>query len=516
MIVTAVERLLSYGKHHGFFDDLDETYIRNRVIEVLKLEHFERREEPDIDWEQEQLIEDAGPDYLLKPLLDDAILRGLVPEDTLTYRDLLTSAIMGAMMDRPSAIQAAFNRNYGASPQAATQAFYRLNIASDYIKQSRNAKNLIWQTHSVFGQLDITVNLSKPEKDPKEILAERLAAKSSYPLCLLCKENEGYMGRVNHPGRQNLRVLPVSLAHESWYFQYSPYAYYNEHCIVFSGDHVPMAITRKTFERLLDFVQWLPHYFVGSNADLPIVGGSILSHDHFQGGSYEFPMDRAAVVYTLGHDQYSDVRAEILQWPLSVLRLKGAKPEVLVTLAEETLKAWKAYSDPAHDLLSHTGDTPHNTITPVARFRKGQYELDLVLRNNRTSEAHPEGIFHPHRHIHSIKKENIGLIEVMGLAVLPGRLKAEMLVMAKALKQEALTESELMILAHHEAFMDHLRNHEDLATALQNDEALDLLIQDGVGRFFAEGLTHCGVFKQTAEGLEGFLTFAQSLGWTQL
>ena len=513
MIVAALERVLNYGETHGLFVKADRPYIRNRVIDVLGLEQYELRSEESFDWEQESLLEAAGIDYILKPLLDDAVARGRVPEDTLTYRDLLDSAVMGALLDRPSAIVQRFESFYANDIQQATNDFYAMNQAVNYIRQSRNEKNLVWQTPSEFGALDITVNLSKPEKDPKEILAEKLAVKSNYPQCLLCRENEGYMGRVNHPARQNLRVLPVKLAEESWYFQYSPYTYYNEHCIVLSEEHVPMVISRQTFQRLLDFVKWLPHYFVGSNADLPIVGGSILSHDHFQGGRYEFPMDRAAVTKTFRRSDLPQVTAEFLNWPLSVLRIKGPRAEQLVDLAEQTLECWKTYSDVSNEILSHTNGERHNTITPVARFKNGIFELDLVLRNNRTSDEHPEGIFHPHQEIHSIKKENIGLIEVMGLAVLPGRLKTEMNCMIQKLMGTSLSTDEEALIEKHSDLMAEITSDPLFRTVSHSYEALQDMILHGVGQRFTQGLVHAGVFKQTPEGVEGMIRFANHLGW---
>lgn len=517
-IALAIEKLLVYALRNELISPADRVYARNLLIECLNIQDFKPLGQADITALEAEL-QSALPaiDELLKPLLDYAAEQGLLLVDSLGGRDLFDAKLMGLLLDRPSAIIRNFEKAYEEGPQTATYYYYNYSLASNYIRKARTDQNRVWQVDSPYGPLDITINLSKPEKDPKEIEAEKHAVQSSYPLCLLCSENEGYMGRINHPGRQNHRIIPMTLAGEPWFFQYSPYAYYNEHAIALSQEHRPMVIERKSFERLLDFVKWLPHYFVGSNADLPIVGGSILSHDHFQGGRYEFPMDRAKVVKRF---EKNGVMAEILHWPLSVLRIKSENPQVLVDQADEILEHWKTYSDPEHELVAHThveGQAQgirHNTITPVARFRNGFYELNLVLRNNRTSEAHPEGIFHPHREIQPVKKENIGLIEVMGLAVLPARLDLEMNWMVSELLGEPLTSDQAQAIEKHQPMIGLMRASAEQQGILDNAESLKALVMETVGTYFANGLEHSGVFKTSPAGLDGFTKFVKSMGWT--
>lgn len=511
-IEASLERLVAYGVREGLLVMEDANLVRNQLIACLQLEDFHPERVTDT-WEQ-LLAADSAIDEILKPLLDAAEEKGLLKVNTLGGRDLFDAQLMGCLMDRPSQINAAFRQAYEQSPQSATDYYYRLSLASNYIRKARTDQNKVWQVDSPFGAMDITINLSKPEKDPKEIEAEKHAVKAAYPKCLLCAENEGYMGRMNHPGRQNHRIIPVTLGGEPWYFQYSPYAYYNEHAIVLSEAHRPMAIEKKSFIRLLDFVKWLPHYFVGSNADLPIVGGSILSHDHFQGGCYEFPMDRAE---TLIQFEQAGVEAHVLRWPLSVVRLKAPQAEALVPLADEILQSWRSYSDEDHGIMSHTGAIPHNTITPVARYRKGLYELDLVLRNNRCDAAHPDGIFHPHREIHPIKKENIGLIEVMGLAVLPARLDLEIQWMMKWLRGTVLTVEEAQATEKHVPMLEKIQLREGHSKlALLAEDALETVIKKEIGLYFAEGLSHCGVFASTKSGLDGFRRFLEPLKWVEI
>lgn len=509
----AVERLVAYGLNHMLIEGEDVNWLRNRLLEVLEVEDYRPEQLEESLPSLMKAIKGLSIDEILSPLLDYAAEKGLLKVNSLGGRDLFDAKLMGCLMPRPSQVIDAFEKAYGSSPEAATSYYYGLSLVSNYIRKSRTDQNIVWKADSVFGDIDITINLSKPEKDPKEIEAEKLAVKAAYPKCLLCAENEGYMGRVNHPGRQNHRIIPVTLAEESWYLQYSPYAYYNEHAIVLSETHRPMKIERKTFERLLDFVAWMPHYFVGSNADLPIVGGSILSHDHFQGGRYEFPMDRAKPLVQF---EKAGVEGSFLNWPLSVIRLRGKDNAVLVDLADEILKHWQNYSDADYGIIAFSGDTPHNTITPIARFKNGHFELDLVLRNNRTDAAHPAGIFHPHERIHPIKKENIGLIEVMGLAVLPARLAVEMDLMVAKLLGKELTESAVLELEKHMPMVEAIKASEGFNACKDNEVDVKKLVMSWVGRYFTEGLSHCGVYKPDATGIEGIERFLFELSWKKM
>ena len=423
----------------------------------------------------------------------------------MTSRDLFDTELMGRLTPRPSQVIQDFFRRYQASPKEATDWLYRFSQDTDYIRRYRIARDVKWQAATAYGDMDITINLSKPEKDPRAIAAAKAAPQSGYPKCLLCKENEGYAGRLNHPARQNHRVIPVTINGEDWFLQYSPYVYYNEHCIVFNGRHTPMKIEKATFRKLLDFVKQFPHYFVGSNADLPVVGGSILSHDHFQGGCYTFAMERAPIEQAVVFRDFPDVEAGIVKWPMSVIRLRCADDQRLVELADRILAAWRGYTDEAAFIFAETDGEMHNTITPIARMREGQFELDLVLRNNITTEEYPLGVYHPHQELHHIKKENIGLIEVMGLAVLPARLKDELHGVAQALVcGDDLRQDET------------LRKHADWADELKTrytftaDNAEELLRRE-VGAVFAAVLEHAGVYKCTPEGREAFLRFIHSV-----
>ncbi len=409
-----ISALIQYGLCKKLFEPCDRTYIANRIIEILQLDEFQPEETRPLPLED-----------ILKGLLDNAVGRGICGDD-ITSRDLFDTKLMGALTPAPSEVRRHFAALYAENPEMATDWFYRFSQDTDYIRRYRIQKDMRWMTVTDYGTLDVTINLSKPEKDPKAIAAAKAAPQSGYPKCQLCTENEGYAGRMNHPARQNHRIIPITIAGADWFLQYSPYVYYNEHCIVFNSEHVPMVIDRSAFEKLLDFVELFPHYFVGSNADLPIVGGSILSHEHFQGGHYCFPMERAAIEKELRFDGFDDIKASIVKWPMSVIRLSSTDKERLVELADKILCCWRGYTDRTAFIFAQTGDTPHNTITPIARRRDGNYELDLVLRNNITTEEHPLGVYHPHAELHHIKKENIGLIEVMGLAVLPARLKKEL------------------------------------------------------------------------------------------
>lgn len=490
----AIKDLVGYAVRTGLIEESDRTWAVNALLEAMRLDSWEEPQEA-----QERPLED-----ILRELLDDAAARGLIHDDV-TSRDLFDTELMGRLTPRPSQVIQAFFQRYQASPKEATDWLYRFSQDTDYIRRYRIARDVKWQAATAYGELDITINLSKPEKDPRAIAAAKAAPQSGYPKCLLCKENEGYAGRLNHPARQNHRVIPVTINGEDWFLQYSPYVYYNEHCIVFNGRHTPMKIEKATFRKLLDFVKQFPHYFVGSNADLPIVGGSILSHDHFQGGCYTFAMERAPIEQTVAFRDFPDVEAGIVKWPMSVIRLRCADDRRLVELADRILAAWRGYTDEAAFIFAETDGEMHNTITPIARMREGQFELDLVLRNNITTEEYPLGVYHPHQELHHIKKENIGLIEVMGLAVLPARLKDELHGVAQALvRGDDLRQDET------------LRKHADWADELKTrytftaDNAEELLRRE-VGTVFAAVLEHAGVYKCTPEGREAFLRFIHSV-----
>lgn len=496
-IYREIQRLINYGIEKKLIGKCDEIYVRNRILEILKLDDFE-----EVEALQETL---SNPQPILDNLLDFAYETGVLAENTVTYRDLLDTRIMDCFIPRPSEVIARFRRDYDISPQLATDNFYSMSTASNYIRTKRTDRNLSWKADTAFGELDITINLSKPEKDPKAIAAAKNLKATSYPKCLLCKENEGYAGRVNHPARQNHRVIPVELSGEEWFLQYSPYVYYNEHCIVFKGSHEPMKITRATFDRLLEFIEKFPHYFIGSNADLPIVGGSILSHDHFQGGNYQFAMEKAPVLCNVSIGSYEDIEAGIVKWPMSVIRLRSVDRKRLAELADTVLKSWKQYSDESVDILAYSGGEPHNTVTPIARFKDGKYELDLVLRNNRTSEEHPLGIFHPHSDVHHIKKENIGLIEVMGLAVLPARLVEELDHIKKCLAgKESI--GDFKELEQYKPWFEYLK-----AKYKENDADLDRAVKMEIGRVFERILWDAGVFKQDDRGLAAFVSFISKI-----
>ena len=495
MIDKSIKKLISYGMEKGLFTERDRIYVTNRILEILNLDEFECDEEfADVDLEQ-----------TLKELLNFAVEKGII-EDSIVHRDLFDTKLMGAMMPRPSEVTDKFYKLYEQSPKEATDYFYRLSCDSDYIRRYRVEKDIKWVTATEYGDLDITINLSKPEKDPKAIAAAKNAPQAGYPKCMLCRECEGYAGRLNYPARQNHRVIPVKINNSDWCFQYSPYVYYNEHCIVFNAKHTPMAINRDTFKKLLDFVKQFPHYFVGSNADLPIVGGSILSHDHFQGGNYTFAMAKAEVKYPLTFEGFNDVEAGILKWPMSVIRLSCPDSDRLIELADKILKAWRGYTDESAFIFAETDGEPHNTITPIARKKGESFELDLVLRNNITTKEHPLGVYHPHKELHHIKKENIGLIEVMGLAVLPARLKNEI-----ALLEDAMLENK--DIKNDEVLSKHYDWAEEIKAKYSNitKENIDKIIKDEIGLVFAKVLEHAGVYKRTPEGISAFKKFAESV-----
>lgn len=509
MIQERILELTEYGLVTGLIEPQDKRFTINRLLELFHIDELE--DEATAAYEKRtpmtQESAEEALSQILAEMLDYAAEQMLIPDNTITYRDLFDTKIMSMLVPRPSEVVRRFYDLYEKeSPQAATDYFYKLSRDTDYIRRYRVKKDLKWTADTEFGTLDITINLSKPEKDPKAIAAAKLAKQSGYPKCLLCKENEGYAGRINHPARQNHRIIPVTINQSDWFFQYSPYVYYNEHCIVFNANHTPMKIERATFGKLLDFVQQFPHYFVGSNADLPIVGGSILSHDHFQGGHYEFAMARAGVERSFTVPGFEDVAAGVVKWPMSVIRLSGEDTERIIALADKILDAWRGYSDEAAFIFAETDGEKHNTITPIARKRDDRYELDLVLRNNITTEEHPLGVYHPHAKLHHIKKENIGLIEVMGVAVLPARLKGEM----EALKEAMLTGKDIRkdeVLAKHADWVEEFSAKYDKI----DEENIDTVIEKEIGLVFMQVLEDAGVYKRTAEGQEAFDRFIKSL-----
>lgn len=506
MIQTYIKKLVQYGLNTGLVAPEDKIYTTNRLLELLELDELEENDE-DVTMETEEL------ESVLSGMLDYAYEKGILKENGVVYRDLFDTKIMSVLMPRPSEVIGKFRDLYEKeSPVAATDYFYKLSQDSDYIRRYRIKKDLKWVAETPYGALDITINLSKPEKDPKAIAAARNAKQSGYPKCLLCRENEGYAGRVNHPARQNHRIIPVTINGSDWGFQYSPYVYYNEHCIVFNSKHVPMKIEHDTFCKLFDFVKQFPHYFVGSNADLPIVGGSILSHDHFQGGHYTFAMARAEVERSFTVRGFEDVQAGIVKWPMSVIRLSSEDTERIIALADKILDAWRGYTDEAAFIFAETDGEPHNTITPIARKRDGKYELDLVLRNNITTKEHPLGVYHPHAKLHHIKKENIGLIEVMGLAVLPARLKNEMEALAEAIVKGEDYRRDEVLSKHAEWVAEFTPRYPELVKrdGLDADAVMDILKKE-IGIVFMQVLEDAGVYKRTAEGQAAFERFIESL-----
>ena len=508
MIQERILELTEYGLVTGLVEPEDRRFTINRLLELFHLDELE--DEVAAAYAKRtpmtQESAEAALEGILNEMLDYAAEDGLMPEDTITYRDLFDTKIMSMLVPRPSEVIKKFQALYQISPKEATDYFYKLSRDTNYIRRYRIKKDQKWTADTEFGTLDITINLSKPEKDPKAIAAAKLAKQSGYPKCLLCKENEGYAGRVNHPARQNHRIIPVTINHSDWFFQYSPYVYYNEHCIVFNAEHTPMKIEKATFGKLLDFVEQFPHYFVGSNADLPIVGGSILSHDHFQGGHYEFAMAKAPIAIPVTIPGYEDVESGIVKWPLSVLRIRHKDEKRLIDLAEHILKVWRDYTDEDAFIYAYTDGEPHNTITPIARKVDDTYELDLTLRNNITTEEHPLGVYHPHAKLHHIKKENIGLIEVMGLAVLPARLKQEMAL----LKEYILTGKDIAKnedLAKHAEWVAEFLPHYSSIT----EETIDQILEQEIGKVFVQVLEDAGVYKWTEEGHAAFLRFVQAL-----
>ena len=495
MIYKSVKKLVTYALEAGLIEKEDITYVTNRVLEMLGLDEYE---------EPAESFENVDLESVLKEILDFAGEKGIIGKDTVS-RDLFDTKLMSIFVARPSDVISKFNSLYEKSPKQATDFYYKFSCDTDYIRRYRIKKDLKWKYDSKYGELDITVNLSKPEKSPEEIAAAKKAKQSGYPKCLLCPENEGYAGRINHPARQNHRIIPITIGGDKWGMQYSPYVYYNEHCIVFNKQHIPMKIDKAAFEKLFDFVKIFPHYFIGSNADLPIVGGSILSHEHFQGGNYEFAMAKAQSEKDFKVKGFEDIKCSIVKWPMSVIRISSSDTDRLSLLGDKILTAWREYTDEESFIFAETDGEKHNTITPIARKRGDVFELDLVLRNNITTEEHPLGVFHPHKELHNIKKENIGLIEVMGLAVLPSRLKNEMALLKKAiLSGEDISANETI--AKHADWVKTFINSYEFT-----EENAEEIIQGEIGKVFEKVLEHAGVYKHDEKGKEGFERFISYL-----
>lgn len=496
MLNESISKLVQYGIETGLLPECEKIYATNLLLDLF---HEDSYEEP------EEKAENIDLESVLKELLDEVANRGLI-EDSIGYRDLFDTKMMNCLVPRPAQVQKEFWDAYEKSPEAATEYFYKLSQDSDYIRRYRVKKDKKWTVESPYGTIDITINLSKPEKDPKAIAAAKNAKNNAYPKCQLCMENEGYAGRLDHPARENHRIIPITINESKWGFQYSPYVYYNEHCIVFNGEHTPMKIDRAAFTKLFDFVKQFPHYFLGSNADLPIVGGSILSHDHFQGGHYTFAMAKAPIEKKVTIPGYEDVEAGIVKWPLSVLRIRHQDEKRLIDLADHVLKAWRGYTDEEAFIFAETDGEPHNTITPIARMKDGMYELDLTLRNNITTEEHPLGVYHPHAQYHHIKKENIGLIEVMGLAVLPARLKDEIELLKEYILEGKEIRSNEKIEKHADWVEEFLPRYEEI-----NADNIEEILQQEIGKVFVHVLEDAGVYKCTEEGREAFMRFIQTL-----
>ena len=495
-INSLIAQLVQYGKKKGLVAKEDEIYTINRLLEILHLDEYK-----ETVCEEEMELED-----ILAQIMDWAYENGVMQENSVVYRGLFDTKLMGALVPAPSVVIKKFKELYKESPKKATDFYYDFSCNTDYIRRYRIAKDRKWKAETEYGTLDITINLSKPEKDPKAIAAAKNAKQSAYPKCLLCKENEGYAGRINHPARQSHRIMPVEIDGKPWGFQYSPYVYYNEHCILFNKEHTPMKIDESAFRKLLDFIRQFPHYFIGSNADLPIVGGSILAHEHFQGGHYEFAMERAGIKKEIKIPGFEQIEAGIVNWPMSVIRIRHTDADFLVKAASHILESWRKYTDEDAFIYAQTDGEPHNTITPIARMRDGKFEFDLVLRNNITTKEHPLGVFHPHQELHHIKKENIGLIEVMGLAVLPARLKNEMKRLGEFIVagKDIRSDEEL---AKHADWVEAFIGNYDSVT----EENVEGILQKEIGEVFKKVLEHAGVYKNTKQGMEGFMKFISSL-----
>lgn len=495
MLSENIAALVEYGIRTGLTPECERIYTTNLLLDLFR--------------EDEYIQPDSVPEKpleeILKDLLDEACSRDLIP-NSIGYRDLFDTRLMNCLTPRPAQVQQTFFDKYATSPKEATDWFYKFSQDNDYIRRYRIKKDRKWKVESPYGEIDITINLSKPEKDPKAIAAARTAVNTAYPKCQLCFENEGYAGRLNHPARENHRIIPITINDSEWGFQYSPYVYYNEHCIVFNRQHTPMKINREAFIKLFDFVKQFPHYILGSNADLPIVGGSILTHDHFQGGNYTFAMAKAPIEKEVSVPGFEDVQTGIVKWPMSVLRLRSKEIPRIIDLASHILDTWKAYTDEEAFIFAYTDGEPHNTITPIARKTGDTYELDLVLRNNITTKEHPLGVYHPHANLHHIKKENIGLIEVMGLAVLPARLKGEIeLLKEYILSGKNISENEAI--AKHASWVEEFLPLYDSVT----EETISSILETEIGKVFVQVLEDAGVYKCTEEGRKAFMKFINTL-----
>ena len=490
-----IKRLVQYGIDNKLIPECERIYSTNILLEVFGKEDFS---DPDVEY-------NLTLDEILRNLLDAAVKLNII-EDSVTYRDLFDTKIMNCITPRPGQVISTFFEKYEKSPEEATNFYYNFSTKTNYIRKSRIEKNKNWKYQCEYGNLDITINLSKPEKDPKAIAAAKNVKASSYPKCALCIENEGYAGRVNHPARQNHRVIPLTLNNSKWGFQYSPYVYYNEHCIVFNGEHTPMKIEKSTFVKLFDFVKMFPHYFLGSNADLPIVGGSILTHDHFQGGNYTFAMANAPIIKEFSVGDFHDVKCGILKWPISVIRLESENLDSLINLGNHILEVWRNYSDEEYFIFSETDGTPHNTVTLIARIKDEKYQVDIALRNNITTKEHPLGVFHPHENLHHIKKENIGLIELMGLAVLPARLNKEMDILSDYILNNKDIRSNEEIKKHADWAYNFIPKYKSITKDNINE-----ILQQEIGKTFVKVLEDAGVYKCTPDGMKGFMKFIQQL-----
>lgn len=508
MLYENIDRLVKYGLASGLLEKADAVYARNQLLELMHESDYAEPDETECCCSAKSASDGDYTGNLqqtLASLLDEAVKRGII-QDMISERDVFDAKLMNCLMPRPSEVQKKFAALYEENPQKATDYYYKLSQDSDYIRRYRIVRDKKWVVDSEYGPIDISINLSKPEKDPRAIAAAKKAVSTSYPKCLLCRENEGYAGHSNHPGRSNHRIIPITINGTEWGFQYSPYVYYNEHCIVFNGKHVPMKVERATFAKLFDFIRQFPHYFLGSNADLPIVGGSILSHDHYQGGHYTFAMEKAPVEKEFVIPGYEDVKAGIVKWPLSVIRLQCADSERLIDLATHILDKWRAYSDPDACVFAETDGEPHNTITPIARMKDGEFQLDLALRNNLTSEEYPLGIYHPHPEYHNIKKENIGLIEVMGLAILPSRLEKEMSRLEELLVSGGDWENDELTAKHADWVKTFVKDYPQFTA-----ENTAGILQKEIGKTFVHVLENAGVYKNSAEGREAFMRFVSVL-----
>lgn len=502
MINTYISALAQYAVDRGLIEENERIYSINMLLDVLKLDEYNP-----CDDEDKVIALSSDLEAILQFIDDYACDRGLIEENSVVYRDLFDTRVMNCFVRRPSEVIRIFNEKYAVSPKEATDFYYEYSKNSDYIRTYRIAKDIKWVYESEYGDIDITINMSKPEKDPKAIAAARNAKQSSYPKCLLCVENEGYAGRINHPARENHRIIPIRILGKEWGFQYSPYVYYNEHCIVLNREHTPMTINREVFEKLFDFIRQFPHYVIATNADLPIVGGSILSHEHFQGGNYSFAMSRAVIEKEVVFKGFEDVEAGILKWPMSVIRIRSTSQERLVDLADKILGAWREYTDEEAFIFAKTNGEPHNTITPAARFANGKYELDLALRNNITTEERPLGVYHPRNEYHHIKKENIGGIEVMGLAILPSRIKSEMELLARCITEGKDIRSFDELLKHADWAEEFIPKYEGKI----NEENVDEILKAEIGKVFVKVLEDAGVFKRDKKGREYFMKFIESV-----